>query len=64
MADFEEVGVVGEESVAVVSGGGLDVQVSLQPGSGIEEGYLGAEGAESTLAAVAVGAEPFLKDRD
>ena len=64
VADFEEVGVVGEESVAVVPDRGLDVQFGLQPGGGVEEGELGAEGAYSALAAVAEGTEPSLEDRD
>ena len=64
VADFEEVGVEGEEFVAVVPSGGFDVQVGLQPGGGVEEGLLCAVGADSTLAAVAVGAEPLLEDLD
>ena len=64
VADFEEVGVEGEESMAVVSGGGFDVQVDLQPGGGVDEGLLCAVGADSALAAIAVSTEPLLKNLD
>ena len=64
VADFEEVGVEGKESMAVVPGRGFDVQVGLQPGGGVDEGLLCAVGADSTLAAVAVGTEPLLKNLD
>ena len=64
VADFEEVGVEGKESMAVVPGGGFDVQVGLQPGGGVDEGLLCAVGADSTLAAVAVVTEPLLKNLD
>ena len=62
MADFKEEGVVGFDLVTEVPDGGLDVESGLQPVDVVDEGVLGAEGADPTLTAVAVGTQPFLKD--
>ena len=48
--------------MAEVPNWGFDAESGLQPVKVVDEGVLGAEGADPTLAAVAVSTQPFLKD--
>ena len=62
VADLEEVRVAGFYSMAEVSSWGFDTESCLEPVDVVDEGVLGSEGADPTLAAVIVCAQPLLKN--
>ena len=60
----EEVFVGWGDPVAVVPGGWCDPKFLLLPGSGVDEGELGAGDADATLSADIVGTESLLENCD